>query len=1298
MGGGSGSGQSSSTYSPPPEVRDAYKALLARSGPLFSQPFQPYGGDQAAGASNITPYTVAPQTPNQVAAGQNIASLAGYYQPYGNAATDLVQQGSKPIGLQQFNNQAVNQYMSPFMQNVMGTTTANINETNAQQQQQVLGNSISKGAFGGDRSGIAQAELARQQNLANNATLANIANTGYNSALGQFNTMNNQNMQAQGLSRQLAQSGAGLLSNIGSAGQNAAIQQAQAQYGIGAQQQQQNQAELSTAYQNYLNQIGYPFQRANFESGLVGSMASGMGGTTTNNPAQPSGMSQAIGGIGAIASFLPLLLKEGGRVPSHEDRDYAKGGEVVPEGLGVSPIAGMTASSYIPSGSAPMANPHVPQAPGAAQDPNKDMYSNLKDAVKNVRSMMDKRSENADAPEKPPEGAVAPIEAEANFLDYASGGYIPHFDTGGGVAPAATNSFAALKSSQQHYTQTLPNAGVMPAAHGNVSNTDAIGAGAGAAPPDMATARANYTKLAGSGNVSLADLQSAYDLYRNATPSGIGWKAAPSSDPVAEKKPEPTLDSGGGGDGGGGGGGGSDGGMGGVGDGGSSSGSEGGLAATGGRIHAHRYAAGGNIVNYAGMPTSKTVKDQAEEAFGSGQAGGNTTIAALASEDLLPGRAYGGVIHREHHANPDETNGYSNVAGKTAGVAAVAPEEGVATGVPRKNYGNFHPEFASRFEQFVKRANEEGIPIKPGSGFRDANEQAAIYADKQAGNRGSIQHLPVAPPYASGHQYGLASDFSGAKPSQYGRLGEIATETGLNYGGKFGDPIHVQYGPNSFSELRQHAYDESGKFKPGFTLPQDWADRSKEAANAPYPAGLVGAKPSGVVQGAAPQGQGGQRGEAQESEMSERQKAQNASGVNQAAYKDAILGRLGVSMTDNQRLAMFNAFAKMAGTPGKFGVGLAAAADTYSKTLMEANKQQREGYTAESEAKLRGEEAASKRVTNNGLTTTVRSPADKEGNFSFQKEVVVPGSTVQFNNQAQPGATGQNGVGGAGTPSGTENAPQAPLSPQQEKEISLLGPRLAGDKSNPFNTLDKLAQDALKNNSGNETEARAAYMKEFGAAQGAAKLASASHGDIASTVKAVTEIPKGGLTGFGPGSEERTRLARTINLGLQSMGFDGFDENNITNKQILDKVKTLAANEQGGSAAARWLETFADAFPNTNQTGDAAKILTAKLLVNSTRNMDYANVAQLYGGKTYQMGFDVLNAFNKINPQKLYDNAQTDISNLMINNTRENPQTGKLRNPVSALLAGEITPEEFNTFAASRGSKISNLSRFVLGQ
>jgi hypothetical protein len=1407
MGGGSGSQTSTSTYSPPPEVAAAYKQLLQNAQPLFTAPYQPYTAGKATTAAETVPLTVAPQTPNQVAAGQNIAGLAGYYQPYANAATDMIQQGSQPIQLQQFNNQSVGQYMSPYMKNVMGSTIANINETNAQQQQQVLGNTISKGAYGGDRGGIAQAELARQQNLANNATLANVANTGYNSALGQFNAMNQLGMNAQSLSNQYAQQGASALANLGTMGQNAALQQAAAQYGVGSNQQQQKQAELSTAYQNYLNQIGYPYQQAQFEGGLISGVASGMGGTnsSTATPAQPGGLNQVIGGLGAlgslgslfgggggagaagaggfggmmsglgsgIASFgsgmaeglssvmaaIPFISDERAKENIHlvgktfdgqniykfnykgdpatqiglmaqevehhhpaavgewhglktvnydaatksaEHRGhFAVGGDVQKQQglLGVSPIAGMTASSYLPTGPMAMANPKMPQTPApAGKNPNDLSKDQLADAVKGIRTLMGKPDPNSKPDAKPATAGVAPVAANSPppptagmapapqepvtpIQEEASGGRIHHYGVGGvadttasaGSATATAqkpNSFDALRASQQHYTQALPNAGVVPSTTqqlpSNVGNADNIGVDKLKNP---ASAYSSYNRLANSGHASLADLQSAYDLYSRAQapaePITQVQMGAPAK-PKAEVAPETSYDGydRSGGDGGGGG------------------------LASGGRIQPHHFGSGGGIINYSGLPTKKSVQEGAESVIGSG-ATYDPTLASIASQDYLPEQAArGGVIGREHHANPDETNDYSNVAGKTAGVAAVAPEEGVATGVSRKNYGNFHPEFATRFEQFVKRANEEGIPIKPGSGFRDANEQAAIYADKQAGNRGSIQHLPVAPPYASGHQYGLASDFSGAKPSDYGRLGEIATETGLNYGGKFGDPIHVQYGPNSFSELRQYAYDESGKFKPGFALPQDWADRSKEAANAPYPAGLVGAKSSGVVQGSAPQGQS----------QGQEQPRQGPMQLNQTATKEGLSGMLGISMTDNQRLAAFNAFARMAGTPGKFGMGLAAAADTYSKTLMEANKQQREGYTAESEAKLRSAEEAKSRVSRQGSVTQVNT-LGPDGKINVENQYIPMGGSATFGGGQQPSV-----VSGGTSPTGAPSGPTAPMSPESTQKINLLGPVSTADAdknggSSKFSVIDELAKQAREANAYRNPETVAAeFDKEYRDIQGAANNASASRADLTSTIKAVSETAPGGLSGFGPYADQRAMFNRVANLGLNSFGIPGFNVEGLSNNQILDKAKEISAqNTANSNAAARWLETLAKTYPNNSLDEGAAKKLTAGLIVQSQRALDYQAVANEYGNKSMKMGTNIAGVFDQVNSPNMYAAAQNDIYKLMMRSKDITTPDGKTvrGNPISAYMNGTGTPEQFDAWARQNGSTIANLSRFI---
>ena len=303
MGKGSGSTTSTSSYSPPPAVSKAYTDLLALAVPQSQQPYPNYGQGQYYTAQEYQPQLVSPMTPDQIMAQQNVAQLSGYVQPYINAATQLTEQASTPIQLQQFSNQAVNQYMSPYMQDVYNSTVSNINETNAQQQQQLQSNAIARGAYGGDRAGIAQAELARQQNLANNATLANLANTGYTSALGEFNNQQAQNAQQDYINRQLAAGAGTQLANLGGYGQNAANQQAQLQYQMGAAQQQQDQAGLSTAYQQFLNANAYPYQQLGWLGQLVSGAATGMGGTTTGSVPSPSGLSQAIGGIGALGTL-----------------------------------------------------------------------------------------------------------------------------------------------------------------------------------------------------------------------------------------------------------------------------------------------------------------------------------------------------------------------------------------------------------------------------------------------------------------------------------------------------------------------------------------------------------------------------------------------------------------------------------------------------------------------------------------------------------------------------------------------------------------------------------------------------------------------------------------------------------------------------------------------------------------------------------------------------------------------------------------------------------------------------------
>ena len=293
----------STTYQPPDAVKNAVTDILGRAATQSNQPYPQYTPDTAAQYSNYNAGLLAPMTPNQAQAGQSIAGLQGYTAPNFGAATNLVANSANPLQMQQFSQNSVNQYMNPYLNDVVGSAVSNINQTNAQQQQQVLGNAIQRGAFGGDRAGIAQAELARQQGLANNATIANLLGQGYSQAQGQFNQQQQTDLATQLQNRNLM-SNAGLnLANLGTQGQQAALQQAQAQYGYGTAEQQQQQAGLSTAYQQYMNQQAFPYQQLSYYAGLASGAAPAMGGTTTGYSPTVSNAGGVLGSLGILGGL-----------------------------------------------------------------------------------------------------------------------------------------------------------------------------------------------------------------------------------------------------------------------------------------------------------------------------------------------------------------------------------------------------------------------------------------------------------------------------------------------------------------------------------------------------------------------------------------------------------------------------------------------------------------------------------------------------------------------------------------------------------------------------------------------------------------------------------------------------------------------------------------------------------------------------------------------------------------------------------------------------------------------------------
>jgi hypothetical protein len=312
--------QSGST--PNPVALSAYDSLIGQAQNIAQTPFIPYTNQQIAPLTNeqnaaiggINSYANAAQGGISAAEG-----LVGQSTGLLSGAAGLYQNAAQPLTTNQ-----INQYMSPYTQDVVNATEAQFNLQNAQQQNQVVGNAASVGALGGNRIGVAQAQLAGQQQANEAPVIAGLYNQAYTTGLGTAEQEFQQNPMAAAAG--LGNTAAGYsnaaygLGSLATAGQNAGLQGAGAQFQAGTAQQQTQQAIDTNAFNYYLMQAGYPEQMLNWESGIVSGVGSLMGGTgysTTTGP-PPNQTAQYLGlGLGALGVFSDRRLKENIRIVGH---------------------------------------------------------------------------------------------------------------------------------------------------------------------------------------------------------------------------------------------------------------------------------------------------------------------------------------------------------------------------------------------------------------------------------------------------------------------------------------------------------------------------------------------------------------------------------------------------------------------------------------------------------------------------------------------------------------------------------------------------------------------------------------------------------------------------------------------------------------------------------------------------------------------------------------------------------------------------------------------------------------------
>jgi hypothetical protein len=1239
----SGGGQQTSSYKPPAEVMAAYKDLVSRGQSLLGNKAPQYTPEMAAQYAGYGAGLVAPMTPDQIQAMRSIANTQGYTDPFINAGANMASQSGSPLDLMRFSEQGVQQYMSPYLNNVMRSAVGNINETNAQQQQQVLGNAISRGAWGGDRAGVAQSELARQQGLANNATISNLLNSGYSQALGQFNIQQAKDLEAQALSRQYGIAGAQALGNLGALGQKSALEQAQAQFGAGLAAQQQQQAGLSTGYQQYLNQFQYPYNQLGWYGGLVSGAGSGMGGTTTTNMPGASPLSSVLG----IGSMLGAMGGSSGIAGLFSLSDKRAKENIEPVG---ETYDGQKIYRYNFKGSpkteigliAQEVERHHPDAVGIINGIRGVDYHDATEAAAKrgkfysggvvghfadggntdwVNTKGGKNSGASTTPTTSTWGYVAPNPL-GDTVTPALNAYQNMANSGQGSYEDLQNSYLNyLKSFQMPSGTPLPMVGFAPKDTGTgdgTGNGTGNGNNNGKGPGDHHHNQAqNWTKNS-QNPLDWMNKNTGSDHFNDPKQSGYTGPGTGDDSP-SESGPGP-----------------------------------GNTLAHGGIVN---HFAGGGLVPQIhmdyGMKTKADVKNEAEQASGSGVIN-DPTAQALGSEDVLQSKAHGGVVHK---ALAGEVSGDTATDGQ--GVVPPAPvddnfDEVINKTLPRikmaesggKNIAN-EEGTSSAFGpyQFTHGTWKDLISKNPDMKLTEydrlrpeAQEKMAPVFAKQIAGQLKSSNIPVTPETLRMGWF----------------LGPQGATNFIKKMSENPDAPAYELDPQAAKSNQSVFFNKDGTPK---TVNQVFTQMSATLGKEEKPTPttlldkILGRTPSSGTK--------------------------VASNTTPNATERQSSGGFFPGLDDPGRLALFKFGATLAGTPGPFGYGLAAAANAYADSMIGSKRLETESNkrAAETERETASAMETRQRGLAQGTIQTAAGPM-----YQFMND----DGTVTLKRVDRPTEAGDwikyNPKDGAftkmdGTPT-TSPFEAAPKNPEQAAPGIFSGLPIAPEAGqNPNEILGKYAKDEIQQASKNDKNwqmASEAYAKTNADAQIVAQQTAGVKNDLTSLVKAATmlgDVSEGDFTGSGAMAGARQDFANKTRSMIRAMGYEipeDMTDEDITSGQLFQKVARLAVarGARPNEAASSLLETAA-AYPNIDQTPKARAYILATFAVANQQAQDRANFVGAYGRASNNLGMNIDRAFNEATGG-YYIQERNAIAQ-MIESTREGPD-GKRTNPIDKLI------------------------------
>ena len=244
----------------------------------------------------------------------------GSYQPFLDAAQaaqtaglGTIGAGAQTVAGAQFvpTEATLDRFRDPYQKFVTDEAIKEIDRQAAMAQNQLAGQAVKAGAFGGSRFGIQQSELARNAADLKSRRIFEDLSRNFQQAQAAARAANQQRIQAGQVFGQLGRGASGIggaMAGLGAQTQQLAGQDVQQLMGIGGLQQQLAQTALNVDYQNRLNLQNAPFQQLSTAAGILQQLSPQTVGQQTIAPLpQTNPFAQAAGIVGTGVGLQNLL-------------------------------------------------------------------------------------------------------------------------------------------------------------------------------------------------------------------------------------------------------------------------------------------------------------------------------------------------------------------------------------------------------------------------------------------------------------------------------------------------------------------------------------------------------------------------------------------------------------------------------------------------------------------------------------------------------------------------------------------------------------------------------------------------------------------------------------------------------------------------------------------------------------------------------------------------------------------------------------------------------------------------------